>query len=134
MRFVVPCSFAGVQHLGDSVCSFVKTIPARAAYAVQLITEEIATNIVKYAHDDPDGRDFTVEIEPCEEGVLVRFVDEGKPFDPTKAPEPDLLAPLEDRRPGGLGLPLVQRFAASIRYHREGTRNRLEVRIRLYGA
>jgi len=131
MRLVVPRDFAGVALLADALRAFVRAhaLPPRAAYAVQLVTEEIATNVVKHAHDGPGARDFRVELEAEEGAVVVRFDDGGKPFDPTRAPPAGLDVPLTERGTGGLGLHLVRGHVDALRYRREGGRNRVELRI-----
>jgi anti-sigma regulatory factor (Ser/Thr protein kinase) len=44
-----------------------------------------------------------------------------EPWDLSQAPEPDLSLPLEERRPGGLGLRLVRQVTNDLRYeHADG--------------
>ena len=130
MRLVIPNNYPGIEHLADAVRAFVRDLPPRAAYAVQLVTEEITTNIVKYGYGMGEQRTIAVELEPCADGVTIRFEDDGEPFDPTKPPPVDVAARLEEGLPGGLGLHLVQRFAASLVYRREDGKNKLEALIR----
>jgi serine/threonine-protein kinase RsbW/sigma-B regulation protein RsbU (phosphoserine phosphatase) len=72
-----------------------------------------------------------IEIELAVEGehVILRMVDDGRPFDPRKGPALDLNA--EDREIGGLGLILVLEMVDVLRYQRVEDKNRVEVRIRL---
>ena len=50
-----------------------------------------------------------------------------EPFDVTKAPDADVKLPIEQRRPGGLGLHLIRRLLDSIEY--EYSKERRQSRI-----
>lgn len=99
-------------------------------FDVQLVIEEIVTNLLKYARLEDPARRITVQVALHDGHVVVRFEDDGPSFDPRNAPVPDLAAPLEERIPGGLGLHLVRTVAERIEYRSEGRVNRLEVRLR----
>jgi len=61
--------------------------------------------------------------------VILRIVDDGRPFDPRRGPALDLHA--EEREVGGLGLILVLEMVDVLKYRRMGERNWVEVRVRL---
>lgn len=53
--------------------------------------------------------------------LRVKFCDNGKPFDPTGAGDPDVTLPAEKRSIGGLGIFMVRRMTSSMRYeYRDG--------------
>lgn len=80
-----------------------------------IVFDELASNIVRCSGADH----FSVGIERGENGLAMRFVDNGKPFDPTlDAPEPDVMASLEDRKIGGLGIFMVRKMSKSLAYER----------------
>jgi anti-sigma regulatory factor (Ser/Thr protein kinase) len=94
-------------------------LPAAAAFELDLVIEELFTNMVKY---HPLGAS-EIEIGLSRSGpdvvVVIRDSDV-EPFDPTTAPPADLDRPLHERRAGGLGLHLVRRIARDLRYeHRD---------------
>jgi anti-sigma regulatory factor (Ser/Thr protein kinase) len=86
-----------------------------------LAVEEFFTNMVKY---HPEGQNPIV-LSVFLRGTELRVVlaDTGvEPYDVTQAPEPDLDAPLGDRRVGGLGIYLSKALLDDIGYdHRDGT-------------
>lgn len=89
---------------------------------IDFVVEELFTNMVKYAK----GSDAPVELalRAIEGGVEVELVDRGvEPFDVTRAPDVDVTAPIDARRPGGLGLHLIRRMVDAIEYrYAEATR------------
>jgi len=122
-----------LARLAAAVGTFLeqRQVPPKAAYAVNLALEELVSNVIKYAHDDASGHAIDVAVAVESDGLVVRIEDDGRPFDPLEAPEPELDLPLEERKVGGLGIHLVRDLAGPIRYERRGNRNRLEVRISL---
>lgn len=86
--------------------------------AVDFAIEELFTNMVKYAA----GSDAAVRVSLTKVagGVEATLTDFGVDrFDPTQAPEVDIHAPIEQRRPGGLGLHLIRKMVDSIHYDYE---------------
>ena len=57
--------------------------------------------------------------------------DDGLPFNPLEAPEPDLDSPIETRQIGGLGIHLVRNVTDGLEYRRNEGRNRLVIRKQL---
>ena len=83
--------------------------------AVDFTVEELFTNMVKYATGSASP--VRVDLQAVEGGVEVTLVDSGvERFDPTRAPDVDIHAPIDERRPGGLGLHLIRRMVDSIDY------------------
>ena len=61
-------------------------------------------------------------------GVEVALTDyDVDAYDMTAAPEVDITLPLEQRRPGGLGMQLTRRMVEGLEYHYD--RQRREARI-----
>ena len=92
-------------------------------FVLDLCLEELITNVIKYGYDQPAQRQIQIDLS-LQEGLLVlEIIDDGKPFDPTRIPEPDLDVPLEERQIGGLGIHLVRNYVDSMEYKREEDRN-----------
>jgi anti-sigma regulatory factor (Ser/Thr protein kinase) len=93
---------------------------------VDFALEELFTNMVKYSTGSK--ADVRIELMPIEGGVEVTMTDyDVEPFDVTKAPDADVKLPIEERRPGGLGLHLIRRLLDSIEY--EYSKERRQSRI-----
>ena len=82
---------------------------------VDFVVEELFTNMVKYATGST--RDVRMAVAAIDGGVEVTLTDyDVEPFDVTRAPDVDTGAPIEARRPGGLGLHLIRRLVDAIEY------------------
>ncbi|HYY60807.1 MAG TPA: SpoIIE family protein phosphatase [Burkholderiales bacterium] len=82
---------------------------------VDLVLEELFTNIVKYGRASETLID--IDIRRLGRGVRVTLIDpDAEYFDPQRAPQPDVSAPLERREPGGLGLHLVRELVDTLEY------------------
>jgi anti-sigma regulatory factor (Ser/Thr protein kinase) len=92
-------------------------------FVLDLCMEELITNVIKYGYDAPAQRQIQIDLSLQEGLLILEIADDGKPFDPTRIPEPDLDAPLEERRIGGLGIHLVRNYVDSMEYKREGDHN-----------
>ena len=82
---------------------------------VDLAVEELFTNMVKYS---PGGAaEIRLDIATIPGGVEVALTDyDVEPFDVAQAPAVDVDLPIEQRRPGGLGLHLLRRMLDRIDY------------------
>ena len=108
-----------------------KQLDDTARYNVELVFEEIVSNIINYGGVDGRQPSVCLSFELRDDEILLTFEDDGRPFDSTAhtpKPRPKSLA---DATPGGFGIVLVRRATSSIKYCRtaEG-RNRLAVAIR----
>jgi anti-sigma regulatory factor (Ser/Thr protein kinase) len=92
-------------------------------FVLDLCMEELVTNVIKYGYDQPAQHQIQVNLSLDEGLLLLEIADDGKPFDPTRIPEPELDVPLEERQIGGLGIHLVRNYVDSMEYRRERDHN-----------
>jgi anti-sigma regulatory factor (Ser/Thr protein kinase) len=84
-------------------------------YAVELAIEEIFTNMVKYSKGS--AHNIRVQLEREDHHIEVCITDfDVEPFDPTQAGDVAVDRPIEERRPGGLGLHLIKKLFDSMEY------------------
>jgi serine/threonine-protein kinase RsbW len=92
------------------------------AYDIQLAVDEITTNIVKHAYEKMVGR-IWVTCYRLDDEFRVIVKDEGRPFDRTTMPPPDLTSELEKRKVGGPGIYFVRRVMTRMSYEYRDGRN-----------
>jgi serine/threonine-protein kinase RsbW len=106
-------------------------IPGRTLYSMNLAVDEVVSNVILYAFDNPIEQEVLIQLSAREGEVSAVITDFGRAFDPLSMPAPDLDAPLEEREVGGLGIHLVKSLMDRVEYHRDGLKNVLTVRKRI---
>lgn len=103
---------------------------------IEISVEEIFTNIASYAYKTKEG---TVWMEwdvrktgETQKEIVIRFQDEGVPYDPFARKNPDLTLPIEDRPVGGLGVYMVKQFMDNAEHCYENGRNVTVIKKRFY--
>jgi serine/threonine-protein kinase RsbW len=87
----------------------------KAISDLQLAVDEICANVIQHGYSEQGG-ELEVTIEAIEGGVEATVRDWGRAFDPQAIPIPDVTAPLEGRRLGGLGLYLVRKVMDHVHF------------------
>ena len=106
-------SLAGLYEFTEDVMK-AHDLPDGVRFPVHLAMEELFVNMVHY--NPTVTTDIEVGIDVADQ-VTVSLVDNGGvEFDVTTKREVDVDAPLEDRKPGGLGLHLIQNLVDSLEY------------------
>lgn len=95
-------------------------LPEALAYAVDLATEELFVNMIKYNTRSRDPIELELQSHPC--GIAVSLTDRcPDPFDPRAVAPVATDVPLDERQAGGLGLHLVSHMVEAIDYeYRDG--------------
>lgn len=109
-----------IEQLGEEI-----GLTPDKVFQLNLAMEEAVVNVMNYAFPGEENRTFTIDTEKNDGKLLFIIDDEGVPFDPTKADEPDLSLSAEERPIGGLGIMLVRQFMEDIAYERRDGHNRL---------
>jgi len=91
-----------------------------AVYSLCLAVDEIATNVVLHGYEEAGiSGELRVGASLEPRGLVIRLQDEGKSYDPSLHHVPsaeDLSLPLEERRPGGLGIFLARDAVDELQY------------------
>jgi anti-sigma regulatory factor (Ser/Thr protein kinase) len=122
-----------LAHIGERVDRFGAEcgLSADDTARVNLVLDELVSNIIKYGYDDADEHRIHVTVEVDGDLLTISLADDGKPFNPLDVPPPDLDLPIEDRPVGGLGVFIVQSLADTLEYRRDQGRNLLTLKKRL---
>jgi serine/threonine-protein kinase RsbW len=106
-------SLAGLYEFSEAIM-VEENLPDGVRFPVHLAMEELFVNMVHYNPTVTTDIEVTVTVGDL---VSVSLVDNGGvEFDVTRKREVDIDAPLEERKPGGLGVHLVQNLVDSLDY------------------
>lgn len=83
---------------------------------IALAVDEACSNIIKYAYNHDVSKEICVEINHDKNDLLIRIIDDGKPFNPRKVPSPDMTQYLKEFRKGGLGIHIMRTVMDKIDY------------------
>jgi len=121
----------------EKVMSFItdlcarNSIPPETEYDLNLALDEMITNVAKHAYPEGGEHQFTLQITASPEEFVARLEDDGMEFNPMAHPVPDLDAPLEERKVGGLGIFLVRQIMTTVEYQRVAGKNVITLRKKL---
>lgn len=93
------------------------------AMKVNIVLDELLSNIVKYGFADELEHFIQVTLEFHGRKLMITFEDDGIPFNPFQKTPPDLSLPIEEREIGGLGIHLVRKLMDEFSYKRDVNRN-----------
>jgi anti-sigma regulatory factor (Ser/Thr protein kinase) len=97
-------------------------------FKFMLAIEEAVTNVVSYAFAEvPPPHRIRLRLDIDEDRCAAELVDNGRPFDPSSAPSPDLTGSIEEREAGGLGIHLIRNMVDRVEYQRADGQNRLRI-------
>ncbi len=107
-------------------------IDASVRFPVDLAVEELFTNMVKYNADAQD--EIQISLDRKDDSVIVSLIDfDSEPFDVSRPYPVDVEAPLDERKPGRLGLYLVHHMVDTVDYDYDGRRSTVTFKAKLGG-
>jgi serine/threonine-protein kinase RsbW len=115
----------------EEVCEREGVTPGDAL-RLTLIVEELFTNILMHGHRGDHDSTVHIELQVDATQLALRVADQAPPFDPLQylAQLPGLDRPVEERKPGGLGLALVAQMSERLDYAHADGFNRLSLVLR----
>jgi serine/threonine-protein kinase RsbW len=103
-------------------------IDQETLFKIELVLEELLTNVIRYAYVDGGSGDVEVECSfQRDNRFYLSIQDWGKPFDPLQREDPDLTKGVNEREIGGLGIHLVRQMADQVSYNREENSNKVHL-------
>ena len=122
-----------IERLAAAVEAFgaAHQLPGPVIFAFNLSLDEVVTNVISYAFNDVQEHPIDVHLRLMGDVMQAEVTDSGRPFNPIDVPAPDLDAPIDERRIGGLGIHIVREMMDTLEYAREGDRNILRLRKRV---
>ena len=95
---------------------------------LQLVMEEMATNVISYAYPEGTLADISLSVESNDKELVFILSDSGKPFDPTAKEEANLDENPMNRKLGGLGIHIMKNIMDEVSYRRSGSMNQLTMK------
>ena len=115
-----------VGEFADSLSGKLKIV-TKVANKINIVFDEIYTNIVNYSKATCASVSYSIE-----NGKLrISFTDNGIPYNPLEATEPDTTLSAEEREIGGLGIFMVKKMTESMEYEYTDDKNVLTLVIAL---
>ena len=102
-------------------------IPMKISTKLMVAVDEIFSNIVRYS----GAAEATIRLVKDVDTVRLVFSDNGKPYNPLDAKEPDVAAPAEERAIGGLGIFMVRKMMDNMEYMYKDGRNVLTLTMKI---
>jgi serine/threonine-protein kinase RsbW len=116
-----------LQRLGE--CA---GIPSKTLMHLQIVLDEILSNIIKYAWDRNEPHEIKIGIKVQDGAVTLSFVDDGKPFDPSHhSPIQSEIAGVRPQ-PGGKGIHLVKQLVDEFQYANLDGKNHVTITKRYH--
>ena len=118
-------SFSELDALCRTVEQFGKSmgLSSKMVFEISLAMEELVGNIISYGFADDAVHWIKVALSHADGTLIIRLEDDGIPFDPLKAQEPDCDCPMDERTIGNLGIHLTRKLMDDMFYERFGNKN-----------
>ena len=112
-----------IAAIEDGRCRLVEFLADRALgdvahHRLEVVFEELVSNIIRHGFTMHSDQTIHVRVESKPGLVEFTFEDDGWPFNPLEAKPSEPLTSIETARVGGLGIPLVAKLSATMRYER----------------
>jgi anti-sigma regulatory factor (Ser/Thr protein kinase) len=100
-------------------------------FDLNLVLEELFMNTIRHGGCQDQPGAARIRMRAMAGAVEVEYSDRGIPFNPLDAPPANIDAPLEERKPGGLGIHLIRQIMSDVRYRRTDGENQLTMTRRM---
>lgn len=107
-----------IEELGEEL-----NLPPDLLFNLNLVLEEAVSNVILYAYSKEEKQEIVLYARKSEKNLTFVLTDEGKEFDPTQAPEADVMLSAEERPIGGLGIFLIRQIMDKVEYQRMKGKN-----------
>ena len=84
---------------------------------IVLAIDEAVTNIIRHGYQHDSGK-IEISISYQETQIEIKIYDRSPNFDPTQVIPPDPNTPLSQRKPGGMGIPLIRHLTDELQYQK----------------
>lgn len=127
MKITLGNSLSHLGRLAEEVERFCESegIAQSDALQLNLVLEELFTNIVSYGYDDAAAHEITITLESEADGIRAQVMDDAKAFNPLEVDAADTTSSVEERGIGGLGVHFLRSMTRDQNYQRKDGCNHL---------
>jgi len=128
--FKLKSSLTELDRLCQKVEKFGRShgLSKKSIFEINLALDELFTNIISYGFRDDAEHWIKVTITPQDDLVCLCIEDDGIPFNPVDAKQPELKCSIEECKIGGLGIHLAKNLMDEVCYERCGDKNVLTLK------
>ena len=128
-EITVPAVIENIERVTDFINSKLheRNVSFKTQTQLDVVIDELMSNISKFAYRGKKTGNVSVSVDFDERSVSMTFRDSGVPFNPIEQTDPDVSAPIEKRKIGGLGLFLVRKTMDDLKYEYKDGQNILTV-------
>ena len=114
----IPARLENIRSLAALVKEFASRahLNEQAVFHCQLALDEACVNIIEHAYPDNPAGEIEVAIHAYEGECAIHLTDFGEPYDPEQVTSSPVSCTIEEAKPGGLGLYLMQSVMDEIHY------------------
>jgi anti-sigma regulatory factor (Ser/Thr protein kinase) len=125
IQFELKNRLADLDVLCERLADFCEAsgIAKKQKFEINLALDELFTNIINHGFQDEKEHKIRVTCTKNDNTVEITIQDDGVPFNPLEAPQPDLNCTFNDREIGGLGIHLIKAYIDRIDYQRDDEEN-----------
>ncbi len=132
---IFDANFDNLDEIRDFVAEAARQVgfSDKEIYAIQLAADEASSNIIEHAYAGMTGGKLEIDLSTTDKMLKIVMRDQGKPFDPSSVPEPNVKADLSERKIGGLGMYLMRKLMDEVSYKSSSERGNILTMIKRLG-
>jgi anti-sigma regulatory factor (Ser/Thr protein kinase) len=121
MKFLIQNQLSEIKKVSEIIEEMSKSwkLSMRIEAQLDLVLDELLSNIIKYAYEDKNCHDIEVNVDVKNNQIFIKVIDDGIEFNPLLYPEPDLNPDLAERQIGGLGIHIIRKLTQEFNYDRK---------------
>lgn len=134
-KVIFDANFDNLDEIRDIVAEAARQVgfSDKEIYAIQLAADEASSNIIEHAYAGMTGGKLEIDLSTTDKMLKIVMRDQGKPFDPSSVPEPNVKADLSERKIGGLGMYLMRKLMDEVTYESSSERGNILTMIKRLG-